>query len=179
MCYILIKSYRYLSVYTIWKEMNRNGSNSDEGSLYHSNNLASIGAYLIMTSLLISIILVFSFICLPFDSDKMRLRLKLKKWLCVYFGFISLVAFFSLVGVTLVLIHDTEKNQKIVCVNDHAQYFKEFCYWEGVIWSCALIITPFVVLAYHVYFCRRVCLIYDAIDMSKTIIKSDVWSYKI
>jgi hypothetical protein len=111
--------------------------------------------------------------------DKMRLRLRLKRWLCVYLGFIALVAFFSLMGVTLVLIHDAEKNQKILCVNSHSRYFFESCYWEGIIWSCTLIITPFVVLAYHVYFWRSVYLIYDAIDMSKTIIKCDVWSYKV
>ena len=173
MNYILTQFYRYLSLYTLLREMNKNISKSAEESLSHSNNLASMGAYLIMTSLLISIVLVFSFICLPFDSDKMRLRLKLKRWLCVYFGFISLVAFCSFVGVTLVLIHDAEKNHKMLCVNSHARYLKDSCYWEGIIWSCTLIITPFVVLAYHVYFWRSVCLIYDAIDSSKTIIKSD------
>lgn len=154
----------------------------DKESLAESDNLASIGAYLIMTSLVTSIILVFSFICLPFDSDKKRLRHKLKGWLCVYFGFIMLVAFCSIIGVALVLIHDKENNHKILCVNGHSRYFEESCYfqnWERTIWSCALIITPFVVLAYHVYFWKNVCLIYDAIDLSKIIIKSDVWSNKV
>ena len=47
------------------------------------------------------------------------------------------------------------------------------------VWDVALILTPFVVLAFHVYFWRRVCLIYDSIDISKVIIRADVWSYKV
>ena len=135
-----------------------------------------------MTSLILSIMLVFSFVCLPFDSDKVRLRYKLQKWLCIYFGFIMLVLLCSVTGVALVLIHDEEKNHQILCINEVPQYFQQSCYfqnWERIIWSCTLIVTPFVVLAYHVYFWKSVCLIYDAIDLSKSIIKSDVWFYKI
>ena len=120
--------------------------------------------------------LVFSFVCLPFDSDKVRLRYKLQKWLCIYFGFIMLVLLCSVTGVALVLIHDEEKNHQILCINEVPQYFQQSCYfqnWERIIWSCTLIVTPFVVLAYHVYFWKSVCLIYDAIDLSKSIIKSD------
>lgn len=157
-------------------------SDSSKSNLLESGNLASIGAYLIMTSLILSILLIFSFVCLPFDSDKKRLRRKLKKWLCVYFGFILLVLMSSIIGVALVLIHDEEKNHQILCINQIPQYFEQSCYfqnWERIIWSSTLIITPFVVLAYHVYFWKSVCLIYDAIDLSKSIIKSDVWFYKI
>ena len=153
-----------------------------EESLIQSDYLAAIGAYLIMASLVLSIILVFSFICLPFDADKKRLRHKLKGWLCSYFCFIMLIAICSFIGVALVLLHDNESNHKILCINGHSRYFDEACYfqnWEQTIWSCALIITPFVVLAYHVYFWKKVCLIYSAIDLSKIIIKSDVWSNQV
>ena len=123
-----------------------------------------------MTSFILSIILVFSFVCLPFDTDKIRLRRKLKRWLCVYFIFIMFVAATSLGGAILVLLHDKETNMRPLCIN-------KYCY-QGV-WDFALIITPFVVLAFHVYFWRRVYLLYDAIDTSKVIIRADVWSSKV
>ena len=156
--------------------------NTTANPLLESGNLASIGAYLIMSSLILSIMLVFSFVCLPFDSDKKRLRHKLKKWLCVYFGFILIVSLSSILGVALVLIHDEAKNHQILCINEIPQYFEQSCYfqnYERIIWSSTLVITPLVILAYHVYFWKNVFLIYNTIDLSKSIIKSDVWFYEI
>ena len=82
-----------------------------------------------------------------------------------------LVAFSSIGGAILVLLHD-EKNPAKLGVN----YLDNL---DKNVWDVALILTPFVVLAFHVYFWRRVCLIYDSIDISKVIIRADVWSYKV
>ena len=92
----------------------------------------------------------------------------------MYFVFIMFVAAASLGGAILVLLHDEQINKMVLCLaNGHA------CVYYQTIWDFALIITPFVVLAFHAYFWRRVCLLYDAIDTSKVIIKADVWSTKV
>ena len=63
----------------------------------HMNNqryMAPLGAYLMLSSFILAITLVFSFVCLPMGSDKVKLRKSLFCWLAVDLGIISFTLFF-------------------------------------------------------------------------------------
>ena len=56
--------------------------------------MAPLGAYLMLSSFILAITLVFSFVCLPMGSDKVKLRRSLFCWLAVDLGIISFTLFF-------------------------------------------------------------------------------------
>jgi hypothetical protein len=51
--------------------------------------MAPLGAYLMLSSFILAITLVFSFVCLPMGSDKVKLRKSLFCWLAVDLGIMS------------------------------------------------------------------------------------------
>ena len=127
---------------------------------------APLGARLMMSGLVLSIFLVFTFLCLPFDSDKVRLKRRLKKWLFADMLLIMVVAIITVTGSILVVKHDGS--------NDDIMRTESFTVYK-IYWDMALLLSPIVVLAFHVNFWRRVYSIFDAIDTSKPVI-SGVWS---
>lgn len=131
--------------------------------------MAPIGAYLMLASFVISLCLVFSFVCLPFDHDKPRLRNRLFVWLIVDLVAIAFVLVLGVTGAGFIIFHD--KDSSIVWSDR----------WYERLFSDALLVgTPFLVLGFHVYFWRSVCRLFHTIDTCKHLIKSkDTWSDKV
>jgi len=150
---------------------------------YYTYYAAPVGAYLMIAGLLLSFPALFAFICLPFDSNKARLRTRLHRWLCMDFLVILTVAAMMFGGAILMISHELLSSTSDVgdvtgSNNDVTMTMTSLNKEYKFLWGLCLLLSPCVVLAFHLYFWRRVYRIQQSIDLSKSAI-SGVWSTKI
>lgn len=120
--------------------------------------IAPLGAYFMILGYGCSILIVFYFICLPFDRDMTRLKRSLFRWLLIDFFLIFSVAVMTFSGAFAVIVHDRAHHHVIQS------------YWQRLFWNVALVMTPALVLSFHVTFWKQAYIIYRSIDVTKHLV---------
>ena len=119
---------------------------------------APLGASCMILGYLLSILIVFYFICLPFDRDMSRLKKSLFRWLVIDFCLIFLVVVITFSGAFAVIVHDRA----------HHHHTRER--WQRLCWNSALVMSPALVLSFHVMFWKQAYIIYRSIDETKHLV---------
>ena len=120
--------------------------------------IAPLGAYVMILGYLLSILLIFLFVCLPFDKDMVRLKRSLFRWLLVDFLLIFFVVIITFSGAFAVIVHDRA----------HHHVIQD--YWQRLFWNIALVMSPLLVLSFHAMFWNQAYIIYRSIDETKHLV---------